>query len=213
MKFLFVLPLFMLIFIACRKQETTFLTVKGRVVDAYTKQAVSDYNVQIGFIDPSQGMGFNLGNWDNISSCNTDKEGYFTLTTPYALSKDSADFYKIQALSNQGYFGFNHTLNAGKAEKQRIIQIGDIEVDKIVTLNLKVFHTGAANHDDFILGSIAWASFVYYGSDSVKTDKFWLPYNKPIVINWRYIKNTIRYGPFMDTITLTNPENNYSIVY
>lgn len=213
MKQVFILLLFLVALNACRKQATTFLTVKGRVIDAYTKQAIADFPVQIGYIDPSQGVGFNFGSWGNISSCNTDKEGYFKLTTPYALSKDTADFYKIEALSSETYFGFSHVLNAAQAEEKRNITIGDVEVDKIVTLNLTVRHTGPINSSDFILGSIGSASFLYYGSDSVKNDLFWLAYNKPVIINWRYMKNSIRYGPFIDTVIFTNPENTYSLLY
>lgn len=213
MKQFFVLLLFIVGLISCRKQSTTFLIIKGRVVDAYTKQAVADFPVEIGFIDPSQGVGFNFGSWGNISSCKTDKEGYFTLTTPYALSKDTADFYRIEALSSETHFGFSRHLNAAHAEEKRNITIGDVEVDKIVTLNLTVRHTGSLNNSDFILGTIGSARFNYYGSDSVKNDRFWLAFNKPVIINWRYMKNSIHYGPFMDTVILTNPESNYLITY
>jgi hypothetical protein len=213
MKQLSFLFLFIVTLNACQKQTTSFLIVKGRVVDAHNKQPVANYTVQIGYIDPTQGVGFNFGSWGNISSCNTDKEGYFTLTTPYALSKNTADFYRIEALSSETYFGFSHDINAAQAEEKRNITIGDVEVDKIVTLNLTINHTGSMNSNDFILGNVASARFLYYGTDSVKTDRFWLAFNKPVIINWRYRKNNMYYGPFLDTIILTNPENIYSITY
>jgi len=213
MKQLSFLFLFIVTLNACQKQTTSFLIIKGRVVDAHNKQPVANYTVQIGYIDPTQGVGFNFGSWGNISSCNTDKEGYFTLTTPYALSKNTADFYKIEALSSETYFGFSHDMNAAQAEEKRNFTIGDVEVDKIVTLNLTINHSGSMNSNDFLLGNVASASFLYYGTDSVKTDRFWLAFNKPVIINWRYRKNNMYYGPFLDTITLTNPENIYSITY
>jgi len=118
MKQIFLISTLLIFCVGCQKKTTHFLTVKGRVVDANNNQIVSNFPVQISYINPIQGMGFNLGNWNNISNCITDINGNFTLTTPYAMAKDTDDYYKIEALSSTNYFGFSKSIVAKQAESQ-----------------------------------------------------------------------------------------------
>ena len=169
--------------LGCGKEETNFLTVKGRIVDVNNNQVVSNFPVQINYINPSPGMGFNLGSWSDISNSKTDMNGNFTVTTPYAMAKDTDDFYVIESFGSDNYFGFSETIDARQAESQKNINLGDIKVDKIITLNLTIHHLGVNNSEDFILGGVNKFSFLEHGSDSVIQKTYQLPYNKACIIN------------------------------
>lgn len=213
MKNIFFISTFMILFSACQKKPTNFLTVKGRVVDATNNQIVSNFQVQINYLHPNNSMGPNLVNWNNITNCKTDMNGNFIVTTPHALAKDTDDFYEIQAFGSDSYFGFSKTIDARKAESQKNINLGDVKVDKIITLNLTIHHSGANNNEDFIIGDVDHTSLLVYGSDSVIKKKYSITYNKPCIINWTTRKNNVTSVPFSDTLIYTNLSNHYSITY
>lgn len=210
--FLFMISL-MMVFSACQKKTKYFLTIKGRVVDAYQGQAIPNYPVRIDYTHASHSMGLNLSSWGNISHVSTDQNGYFTLTTPYEMAKDADDTYSIIGTPDQNYFGFAKTLNAFEAEAQKNIDLGDIQVDKMVKLHVKIQHTGAANSADLIFGNIHNLSFSEEGNNALITIHRDVPFHKTVYLNWSYNKGGLHAGPFMDSLICTNPDTDYTISY
>ena len=213
MKYFILLSSLIILFGACEKDKNKSLIVKGRVLAEYNNEAVTNIPVTISYIHPTTGMGFNLANRSNISKSTTDKDGNFTVITPYPMAKDTNDYYKIEALSSDSYFGFSESINALKAESERDIYLGDIKVDKIIRLNLTISHLGVPNNTDNISGDVDHATFLEYGSEPIIKKKYLIAYNKPIVINWRTKKNNVYSAPFSDTLKYTNPTNEYTISY
>jgi hypothetical protein len=157
--------------------------------------------------------GLNFGSRHNISISNTDSNGNFILKTTYRLAKDKNDFYKIEAIGSNEYGGFSENINAKEAEKKEIFIFDALIVDKLILLNLTIYHSGISNDADKIIGSADYKSFNESGKDSVVKRKIKIRAYIPCFIWWQTSKNNITSKIYRDTLVFSDLNNEYSISY
>jgi hypothetical protein len=209
----------LIILFSCKKPTDDTITLSGKVIDAQTLQPIPNYKLTLNFIDGSRTWGgLNLGSYSNIANATTNSNGEYRLVTNRKYAKDSSDIYKIESLSNDGYFGFSKELNAKNAELSINNSIDIIKVYKRLNVNFYVHHTGINNPNNNLQLNISNGYFndrrdSFSGSDSLKQNNYEVVPNIKYGITKQGIKNGVRFGPTTDSVIFTNSNNNYNIYY
>lgn len=202
---------------SCKKETGDSISFYGRIIDAQTMQPIPNYPLSLKFIDGDAGIGFNLGSYYNIANCNTNVNGEYILTTKRIYAQDSTDYYVLESLSSNNYFGLRKELNAKNAELLKSILIDNIKVYKMIIVNFYIHHLGVINANNFILidinGVYNYGNDGFHGTDSVQQNSHEVVPNSRTAITWRGVKNNIHFGPITDTVIFTNSNNTYNISY
>jgi hypothetical protein len=200
---------------SCQKSSytTNFITIKGKVIDKDNQPAIN-LPVYLSFISSPLNMGsLNFESRHNISITNTDSNGNFILKTTYPLARDKDDYYRIEAFGSNDYLGFKETINAKEAEDKRKIFLDTLKVDKLISVDLTIYHIGTTNKMNCIHESVDFTSFYESGIDSVIKRKCKIRANRPCIISWQTWKNNASSNIFKDTLFFTNLNKEYSISY